>query len=196
MRSTETLPENHTEILHIDLQKDKKLALLVNGLSLLLLVPVLLIGVLLRPVHSLPSSENSAAFLLRFGALLVGLVLYMVGHEWVHGIFMRRCCSAKVRFGFTGLYAFAGSDGYYCKKDYRMIALAPLVIWGLVFTLALIPLYFFSASWFWAVYILQAVNISGASGDLYVAWRLHSMPREVLIQDTGVSMTFFGPNKK
>ena len=40
----------------------------------------------------------------------------MILHEIVHGIAMRICGTKKVKYGFTGLYAFAGSKDFYDIK--------------------------------------------------------------------------------
>ena len=67
-----------------------------------------------------------------------------------------------------------------------------MVIWGIVLAVltALVP-----DSWFWPVYFIQMANISGAAGDLYVFWRLGRMSPEILVNDTGVAMTGYLPEK-
>ena len=97
----------------------------------------------------------------------------------------------KVRFGFTGLYAFAGSSEYFKKGAYIVVALAPLVVWGAVFLALNLAM---GAKCFWFIYMLQLVNVSGAAGDIYVSFRFLRMPKDILVQDTGVSMTVFNRN--
>ena len=36
-------------------------------------------------------------------------------------------------------------------------------------------------------------NVSGAAGDFYIAWKAARMPAGVLVQDTGLEMTFYAP---
>jgi len=84
-------------------------------------------------------------------------VAYIVLHELVHGITMKAFGTPRVRYGFTGVYAFAGSDDYYGKGSYIFIALAPVVLWGAV--LAVVSL-FVPLSWFWVVHFVQVVNLS------------------------------------
>lgn len=45
---------------------------------------------------------------------------------------MKAFGTKKVKFGYTGVYAFAGSNDYYTKGAYLIIALAPVVVWGVV----------------------------------------------------------------
>ncbi|MBQ5712556.1 MAG: DUF3267 domain-containing protein [Oscillospiraceae bacterium] len=189
MKSYVTLPEGYRQILSIDLQKDKKLALLVNGLAAVISVVMVAIALCVVPWSTLYEGDGGLfGFSLKMLAIALGSVAYMVLHEAVHGIVMRRVCEAKVRFGFTGLYAFAGSDGYYCRTHYIIIALAPIVVWGIVLGVlnVLVP-----RDWFYVVYLIQVMNISGAAGDLYVSWKMSRLPADILVRDTGVAMTVF-----
>ena len=141
------------------------------------------------PISSLFSTDNGLiAYFIRFVSLMVLIVAYMVLHELTHGIAMKICGTKKVKYGFTGLYAFAGSNDYYGRKAYIFIALAPVVLWGVVIAI-INP--FVSAEWFWVVYMLQIMNLSGAAGDLYVTVKFSGFPKDILIKDYGVGMTVF-----
>ena len=191
MKNTMILPSNYRRLLDIDLLKDKKLALLVNGLSLLIAVPM----VLLAPVSVLSLLDMSLGIrpaFLRLCVALVGMVAYIFLHELVHGIFIRHFSGVKAHYGFTGLYAYAGSDAYLNKKGYLILALAPVVFWGVVLAVLtqLVP-----ESWFWSVYFIQICNISGAAGDLYVTVKFAGLPADILVQDSGVAMRVFSPDR-
>ena len=41
------------------------------------------------------------------------------------------------------------------------------------------------------VWFLQAGNIGGAAGDVYVTARLWKLPETLLVRDTGVDMTVY-----
>lgn len=192
MKVHTTLPEGYRPILSIDLQKDKKLALLVNGLAVLITLAMAVPMHLSRSIFTLFDFSHGYGFYwLRLGVLLVGMIVYMILHELVHGITMKAFGTKRVKYGFTGLYAFAGSEDYYRKLPYLAIALAPIVVWGVVlaFLNALVP-----EEWFWVVYLLQIVNCSGAAGDLYVTARFSRLPKDILVQDNGVGMTVYAPN--
>lgn len=189
MKSVETLPDGYKEAFTIDLQKDKKLALVVNGLAAAIgIVLALLAHFLIVPIGKLFEIEPILDYILRFAAILVGSIVYIILHEAVHGIFMKRYCTAKVNYGFTGMYAFAGSEGYYCRRHYIIIALAPVVIWGIV--LAILNV-FTNEAWFWVVYFIQISNLSGAAGDMYVTYRMMKLSPDILVNDTGVRMTVY-----
>lgn len=194
MKTCFTLPDSYTELQQIDLQKNPKLALLVNVLGLLIFVLGAVIGHLFVPIHTFYSmSEGSGLYFVRLAVMAGGMILYIFLHEFVHGIFIKRYSGRKAEYGFTGMYAYAGSKAYFNKKNYLVIALAPVVLWGIVLTalLLIVPEY-----WFWSAYLIQLANLSGAAGDLYVVWTFSRMPEDILIQDTGVAMTVYAPNHR
>lgn len=195
MRSVTELPEGYRAIFSVDLQKDKKTALFVNllGAAILLLMAVPMHFAV--PISALFSFEQGfGMYFLRFGVLLLSNFLYIVLHELTHAAVMRIYGAKKVRFGFTGLYAFAGSEAdYFGKGPYLQIALAPLVLFGIL----LIPVCaFVPQEWFWVAYSVELANVSGAVGDLYVSAKFLRMPKDILVRDTGVSMTVYSKETK
>lgn len=189
MKAIGVLPEDYGEIYSLNLQKDKRTAIIVNLLALAIAAVMAVSMNFFVPVTSFfDMSGGIVRYFLRLAALIVLMVLYMVLHELVHGIAMKLCGTKRVKYGFTGLYAFAGSEDYYDKKTYIFIALAPIVLWGTV--LAAVN-FFVPTEWFWIVYMIQLINISGAAGDLFAAVKFSRMPKNILIQDSGVSMRVF-----
>lgn len=186
------LPEGYGESFRVDLQKNKKLALLVNGGALLIAAAMAVPALRLVPISSLFSmTQGFGMYVLRFVSLILGSILYIILHELTHGIFMKGFSRKKPSYGFTGLYAYAGSDVYFSKTPYIIIALAPVVILGVVLLIlnVLLPV-----EWFYVIYFIQMTNLSGAAGDIYVTVRFSRLPADILIQDTGVSMTVFTKN--
>ncbi len=193
MKSVQSLPEGYSEIYNVNLQKNKKTALLINSVGLLISLILAVPMDFVVPMSTLFSMDNGfAAYYIRFGALIALYVLYIVLHEAVHGIAMKMCGTQKIKYGFTGLYAFAGSDDYYDKKSYIFIALAPVILWGVV--LAVINI-FVPQDWFWVVYIIQIGNLSGAAGDLFVTIKFSRFPKDILVKDYGVGMHVFSKTK-
>ena len=189
MKAIGVLPEDYGERYSLNLQKDKRTAIIVNLLALAIAAVMAVSMNFFVPVTSVfDMSGGIVRYFLRLAALIVLMVLYMVLHELVHGIAMKLCGTKRVKYGFTGLYAFAGSEDYYDKKSYIFIALAPIVLWGTV--LAAVN-FFVPTEWFWIVYMIQLINISGAAGDLFAAVKFSRMPKDILIQDSGVSMRVF-----
>ena len=193
MKNCSTLPEGYAPILSLDLQKNKRQMLIVNIIGTLIAIAMLAVALPFVPFSTLfDMSAGLGMYALRFGVLLAGMVVYILLHELVHGVLMRTLSGVKPRYGFTLMYAYAGSDAYFNKKSYLVIALAPVVIWGAVLAVVntLVP-----TAWFWVVYLIQVVNLSGAGGDLYVTFKFCRLPRDILVRDTGVAMTVFAPRE-
>ncbi|WP_294466925.1 DUF3267 domain-containing protein [uncultured Ruminococcus sp.] len=188
-RCSSALPVGYREIYSVNLQKDKKAALFVNIAALILMVIFVIIGILIVPISYTFDNDGSIVTVwLKTIAVLAGMIVYFFLHELVHGITMKHYGANKVKYGFTGLYAFAGCEEYFSKKPYIVIALAPIVVWGVV--LAAICC-FVPKSWFWVVYFIQIMNLSGAAGDLYVTCKFSKFPKDILIKDTGVEMKVY-----
>jgi hypothetical protein len=189
MKNTVSLPEGYSEEFGIDLQKNKKLMLLVNGIAIAIMLPMAFLGALAVPFASFFDSDEIWYMpLLKASVLMLGYIAYIVLHELVHGIFMKHFSGVKPKYGFTLMYAYAGSEAYFNKKSYIIIALAPVVIWGAVLGVlcAVLP-----QSWFWVVYLIQIANISGAADDIYVTFKFLKLPKDILATDTGVAMKVY-----
>ncbi len=178
------LPEGYQEIKKVNLQKDKKLVIIVNLAALFLMLPLLILGVLIKPINFYEIVNNPIVLCI----ILFLLIAYIILHEVVHGILIYIYSKRKPKYGFTGLYAYAGSESYFNKKQYIVIALSPIVIWGVVLLILNILLPF---KFFWIIYFIQVNNISGAAGDLYITLVINKMPPNVLIKDTGIEMTIY-----
>ena len=97
MRGTLTLPDGYAGLCSIDLQKDKRLALLINGLALLIALPLVFLGNRIVPLRTLFSMDDGFGFyFLRLGMLTAGYAAYVVLHELVHGVCMKYFSGAPV----------------------------------------------------------------------------------------------------
>ena len=143
LHAVQSLPEGYREIVHLDLQKDKKAALWVNGLGIALTLVFGFLFHLMVPISTFFDTQAGLpAYFVRLLVLLAGYVAYIVLHELTHAAAMRGFGGGRVRFGFTGMYAFAGSEtDWFDRFAYRIIALAPLVLWGVIFSvlMAVLP---------------------------------------------------------
>ena len=189
MKAIQILPNDYKTIFSVNLQKDKKIAVFINILAIIITAVLAVPMHFYIPITSLFDMQNGLlAYSVRFISLMILLIVYMILHEFVHGIAMKICGTQKVKYGFTGLYAFAGSDDYYDKKSYMMIALAPIILLGIIIAVinTVVP-----TEWFWVIYFIQICNISGAAGDMYVTVKFMRFPNDILVRDSGVEMTVY-----
>ena len=189
MKAVKGLQVGYKKIFSVNLQKDKKIATIINVGAILIAVLMAVPMNFYIPISTLfDFTQGVKNYFTRFIVLMVSMIAYLILHEAVHGVAMKICGTKKVKYGFTGLYAYAGSDDFYDKKSYIFIALAPVVLWGIV--LAVVNC-FVSENWFWVVYFIQISNISGAAGDIYVTAKFSKMPSDILVTDCGVGMTVY-----
>lgn len=169
------------------------MALLINLAGVIIMVAMAVPVAFFIPLTALfDMSAGIWMYTLRFAVLMVSMVAYVILHELTHGVAMKICGSKKIKYGFTGLYAFAGSDDYYGKGAYIFIALAPVVLWGIVLAI-ICP--FLPTEWFWVAYFIQIANISGAVGDFYVTAKFSRFPADILVKDSGVGMVVYSAKK-
>ena len=190
-KTVQKLPEGYSEIYSVNLQKDKKTAVIINVIAGVICAAMLAIGhFCFVPLTEFGGDgENLFLDLLPMLVMLAGIFAYVVLHELTHGAVMKLFEAKKLRFGFTGLYAYAGSENdYFEKTAYILVALAPLAVWGVALTVLLIIV---PRNWFWTVYFIQMMNISGAAGDLFVTFKFSRMPKDIYVMDTGIGMTVY-----
>ena len=180
------LPEGWKMAREIDLLHDRQTFLRVNKLCAGLTVGVLALGLVIYLLW--PWAFPLAGWGAQAVAALLGTLAYMLLHEAVHGVCIWAYVRRRPRFGFGGGYIWTGlKDAYFDKPSYLVIALSPVVVWGVV----LLALGLALPAWFPAICFVQSINLGGAAGDYYVAHALRSLPDETLCNDTGVAMRFY-----
>ena len=189
MNTVQVLPDNYSEICSIDLQKNKREAIIVNVIAgIITLAMYIIMELRISLFKWIDSMAEKGLLVHALAALVLGTVIYVILHEFTHGIAMRCMGGKQVKYGFTGMYAFAGSsEDYFPKSRYICIALAPVILWGLVFAV----LQKYLAGWEWVVWFLQMMNVGGAAGDIYVTVKVAGMSKTILVMDTGVNMTVY-----
>jgi len=184
------IPNGYELYKKIDLAKDTKVAILVNAISLLIAFVVGVIGVVIIVSQNLLLNINISPVdvILLFGAI----ILYITLHEAIHGICFKIFSGKWGNFGYKFLYFYAGSKAFYKKREYLIIGLAPIVLFGIIFLLLNI---FLPPSKFIFFYILQIINLSGGAGDLYIAILMKKLPKDAIFRDHGISIEIYLPNK-
>ena len=131
-----------------------------------------------------------------FAGILVGLVLGVILHEAVHGVFFL-AFGGRPRFGFKpwtrlGPVFYAAAPGSYLDRPRFLAAgLAPAVL----LTAALAAALAFAAEddllasiGIWAF----ALNVAGSAGDMLMILKVMSYPRATRFEDTGDGFVAYG----
>ena len=183
------LPNSYTYLAKIDLEHNKRQFLVVNLSAVLVFIAFIAGGwFIVNPMVEL--REHGLFTFVPVLVLILSYLAYIVLHELTHGAVMYLLCRVRPVFGVKlPFYAYCGSSALFDKSRYALIALAPCLLWGIVF--GVLAAFFHSDVWFWVIWLLQAGNIGGATGDIFVACKLPFYPKDVLIRDSGTDMTVY-----
>ncbi len=184
------LPDGYGEIKSISFTKDKKLYKRINAAAIAAAVFLVMIMRIFVPFDVFtPSSYGEVKeIFIKCGVLFVSALAYVILHEAVHGVFIRIISGKWGKFGFNSSFAYASSEALFGRYEYITIALAPIVIWGIVLGVVnmIVPM-----GWFWVIYVVQIINLSGAVGDIYVTYTVMKLPKESLFKDDGLDITVY-----
>ncbi len=187
------LPPGYTRIGGIDLRESPKLNWILQIVTLVLFVifgfAFVQLTLAMRP--ELIEETFSLPLLTSLIGVLVAMIIVLILHEAVHGIFFWYFIRARPHFGVGPGYAYAGAPDWYLPRNQHMVVgLAPLVVitvMGMALVLVVPPLVA------WMVVLCVTFNASGAAGDIgVVGWCLTQSPA-ILVQDTGMAIALYGP---
>lgn len=183
-----SFPKGYRQIDRIDFVRNPKQLKIVAIASLGSAILMIALGLFIQPLAPTWNllKHNWLVWILPIAMYIA----YIFLHELTHGIFMYALSGVKPKYGLSLCYAYAGSRAYFDKSSHNLIALAPLVLWGIVLFILgeLLP-----EEWFWLIFIIQISNISGSTGDIYCVAYLAKLPEDIIIQDAGTQMRIFAP---
>lgn len=138
-----------------------------------------------------PEIENISGVLsgLNLLGLVLGVVVVLILHEVIHGIFFWLFARARPRFGLHIFYAYAAApDWYFPRNHFLVIGLAPFVCLTLV-GLSLLPIV--SVQVVPVLILALSFNAAGSVGDFAVTGWLATQPKTLMIHDFGPRMSFY-----
>lgn len=173
---------NYTQISTIDLNKNKKLNLLMQGGFLL----VAAIGVLLIIFFGLHTGGSVSAF-----GIVLACLLFILIHEAIHIIVMKIFSPEKIECKLRFPTFSVGCKHLFSKKQFIMAAAAPVVVLScmlFVLFLAMPTEYKFLLS------VLMVLNFAGASGDYIQICLTAKSPKGSYFQDDSAVTRIFTQN--
>ncbi len=195
MKPTQNLPENFSLRWKLDLKHNTRLNIILQviGLGWMILSGwgFTLCLQFLRPDFNAQIKYDFGDHPLK-GLLILAIIMIVaiVLHEMIHGLFFWYFSRHKPEFGWGPGYAFAAMpDWYFPKASYLWIGLSPLVVLsGFGLALSVIA----PQSWLTAILLGMVVNSGGAIGDLYICGRIALDATDVWIKDTGDGFELYG----
>ncbi|WP_022796488.1 DUF3267 domain-containing protein [Bavariicoccus seileri] len=173
-------------IKEINLMENQKLILWLNIAT----IPLALIFIVLFGLIPFFSPTTTGGFSLWNIILwLVAYVVSIICHELIHGLFFKIFhLEGKVKFGFKNGMAYATSpNSYYTKGQFAVIILAPFIV---ISTLLIISYYLTILSAIFFV-LLAALHAGSCVGDFYFIYLICRSPKNCLIMDTEVGLSFY-----
>ena len=139
-----TYPKGYRQVGAMDFVRNRRELLTVNGLALAVAVAMVAFGIWRYPFA--PTWNFMRANVWTWFLLAAMCFAYISLHELTHGVLMHLLSGVKPKYGFKLCYAYAGSRAYFDRRSHNVIALAPLLVWGIaLFALErALP-----AEWFW-----------------------------------------------
>jgi hypothetical protein len=196
-QSARILPDNYRLTQEINLLKDTKLAIWLNVVALVLIIPVVTGLVLFIHATHPESNVNGIRIIFSFQsilfalALLATIIITLLFHEVIHGIFFWIFTHSRPVFAIRYAYAYAAAPGWYIPSlDYAVIGLSPLI---LIDILSLVLLASCPPGWILVWSCVIALNTTGAVGDLYIIGNLLRHSNHCLVLDTGDAVQYFIP---
>jgi hypothetical protein len=127
----------------------------------------------------------------RIIAVILSIILMLVFHELVHGIFFWLFTHERPKFALKAGYAFAAAPEWYLPKfQYVMVGLSPFIIISLVSivlawnTSPILSPYFI---------LIATFNAAGSLGDLIVVGWVLRQPKTIFIKDEGDIFSSYAP---
>jgi hypothetical protein len=205
MQATTALPMNYHRQATLDLSRNRMAVVgaIASGIVLLLAVGWLLVQFtnFVRPtalealrLRDIPTTtpDGGTSVTIPIVDGVVALVLVMLIHELVHGMFYWRFAGRRPILGIKGLgvYVAAPSEVYFPRSRYLVVGIAPLVLLTLAGLLLVIIV---PVAVVRILILFVALNAAGAAGDLLMVARLLSYSPDTLMQDSGSAVIVYGP---
>ena len=112
---------------------------------------------------------------------LLGCILHIILHEITHLIFMKIFSKEKINISIKFPTISVGSNAKYSKKQFSIIALAPVIILGIILILLIL---FSSKDYTFLWSILLTLNFAGSGGDFLQFLKISKYPTNTYFQDT------------
>jgi len=124
-------------------------------------------------------------------ALVLSIILMLVFHELVHGLFFWLFTHERPKFALRAGYAFAAApDWFLPSSQYIIVGISPFIV---ISILCIILGVWVPASFVPYLLLIATFNAAGALGDLIVvAWVLRQ-PKSIFVKDEGDKFSSFSP---
>lgn len=180
--SRQDLPAGYALARTIDLKKDRRLApavQLVFGAFAALAVAIAVL---------LDLRSGSARPLVLVPLTVVACLLYLAAHELTHGVTLRVLTGVRPTYDVRLPFLTTSSEAYLARRAWLIVALTPVVLWGLLLTnlVMLMPVELRLGA-----FVVLALNFAGSAGDLVASAVVARHPADALLHDAGETVAVY-----
>lgn len=172
--------KNNKEI--IDPKSDRQQWMRLNGTALAAAVVLALLGCIYAPVTLIYNTAGMGMLLLRFVLLLICAAAYFFAYEYIRAAAIEKISGEKAVKLPDKPLASAVPNRSLTFKEYLKTSFVPVLLLGAVL---LIFMFILPVRFFWQVYIIQIINLAGAAGDVYIAYKLYKLKGAARIEYDG-----------
>ena len=163
----------------IDYRKSKYANFFIIGSFILFI----LIGVVFIVLSGSISRNN-----LKGQWFLLGCFCYIVLHETIHLIFMKFFSKEKLHISIKFPTMSVGSKGKCSKSQFIIVALAPVIILGVILILLML---FSPKEYTFFLTILLILNFAGSGGDYLQVFEMRKYSNDTFFQDSSNETTVY-----
>lgn len=185
LRYTVELPSTYRQHMTVDLKKDRKAAVAVQGIFVL----VVLLAAAAALLLDLPLATHWGPAV-AIPVTLAACLVYMAVHEATHGVALQLLTKVKPSYAVRFPFLTTGNHAYLTRRSAVIVALAPTVIWGIVLVIALLTL---PPDYLLSAYILLTLNFAGSAGDFVEVHVVSRQQQDALVKDDGNQIRVFVP---
>lgn len=142
-----------------------------------------LVGIVFISLNNLTESND-----LKGQWFLLGCFSYIILHEITHLIFMKIFSREKISISIKFPTISVGSNAKFSKKQFSIIALAPVIILGSILILLIL---FTSKQYTFLWSVLLILNFAGSGGDYLQFLKISKYPTNTYFQDNSNETIIF-----
>ena len=169
----------------VDLDADKKLKIKIYAASGAAAAVLIVLGCLIKDISLLFDAAGAFALIMRFILIVLIIAASLIGQEYLKCLILGRLTSKPARVVRGRLSARIEYKCWLDRKSYAVMSLAPAAAVCLVMLLLMLIL---PDKLFWQCYVIFTVNLAGAAGDVYIAYRLFREKQDVRVKNEGYNI--------
>lgn len=169
----------------VDLDSDKKLRIRLYAATGAIAAVLIVLGCLIKNISLLFDASGFFALLGRFVLIILIIAACLAGQEYLRCFIIGRLTGKPARVVRDRMSACIEYKCWLDKRSYIIMSLAPALA---VCLLTIVFMLILPDKLFWQCYVIFTVNLAGATGDAYIAYRLFKEKRDVRVKNEGYKM--------